>query len=945
MIGQTVSHYRILEKLGSGGMGIVYKAEDTKLQRTVALKFLHPELTRVEEAKKRFIHEAQAASALDHHNLCTIHEIDETDDHQIFISMAYYEGQSLKERIESNSLSRKEIIDITVQIAQGLSRAHQSGMIHRDVKPANIMITDDGIIKIVDFGLAKLRGHSTLTKAGATPGTIAYMSPERLEGKEVDVRTDIWSYGVLLFEMITGELPFKGEYDQAVIYSIVTSSLDIAAVEQANPPQVLIKVIKKCLEKNPSQRYQSLAEIVRVFARELTDYSEFARQPLPMISTDSLMRLFNRYKILVILTSVLLITIFFVKIYFFPGIPSGKGESIIIADFENFTNEKVFDNSLTNGLQISLKQSEFLNILPTYKINQSLHRMQLPGNQKLDKNTVLAIAERENIPIAITGSIDRLGALYILTGNIIEVASGDIIRQHQISVQKIEDILIGIDKLVRLLRNDLGESNRLINKTSRPLPEVTTFSLEALELYSQGIEFARFGKYEEAIEVEEKAVALDSNFVMAIHRLSYNYKKVGNHKKAIYYHNKILPLIDRVTEKERISILATYYGPDFEMDNTRSYYYAKQKVEKYPDDGVALANMGHWAMLTGDYKTALEYSHKAIEADTIFKSTCYNNIGFTYALMGEPEEALKYFRESKEIRPDYLDIDFYIAQSFWIMGELDSTENIFISLIPKVDNAYRIRIHSYLACVYFYRGMIEQAELHAQLGIDLCQQENQPGNEAYFYYLLSEIYREWSQEEKEQFYTAKAIHFSELPYMEVGLSAIALAQKGNVDKAVKLLERLQKIDEPDPIFQKRRLDMANYLHALVAEHEGDLQKALLHLQQIKKHGSTDPFYWLTRKEIGTVKLIMGDSTALQDYREILAHRGEIILGSLGGIRRSGFWSSHLIPELLAEMGVHYLQRGDSLRALPYLRETQQLWQRGDDNYSRAQEILRILSEL
>ncbi|MCK4892510.1 MAG: protein kinase, partial [Calditrichia bacterium] len=795
MIGQTISHYKILEKLGSGGMGIVYKAEDTKLHRTVALKFLHTDLTRVDEAKLRFIQEAQAASALDHNNICNIHEIDETDENQIFICMAYYDGLSLKDKIENNSLSQREILDIAIQIAQGLNRAHEAGMIHRDVKPANIMITDDGVVKIVDFGLAKLGGQSTLTQTGATPGTVAYMSPERLEGEDVDVRTDIWSYGILLYEMITGQLPFRGDSDQAKIFSIVTGSLDKTTLGQANAPPVLKKIITKTLEKNPSNRYKTFAEILKIFAREITDYPRLSGQPIPKISTASLIRLFNRHKIFASIISLLLVAIIIFAIFIFPRVPITEDDFIIIADFENFTNEEVFDNSLTKGLQISLKQSEFLNILPGYKINQALRRMQLPDNQKLDKSTVLAIAERENISLAITGSINRLGALYILTGNIIEVASREIIKQQQVSVQQIEDILAGMDKLVRLIRKDLGESTQLINKTSQPLAKVTTTSLEALELYTLGIEFAKLGKYAEAIEFEEKAVAIDSTFAMAIHSLSYNYKKVGDHRKAIYYHNKILPLIERVTEKEKNSILTMYYGPNFERDYDKALYYAKKQIQKYPDDGVALANLAHLAMFVGDYSTALEFNNKAVAIDSIFAGTCFNNTGYTYALMGNPEEALKYFKASKKIRPDYMDIDFYIAQSYWIKGELDSTEAIFQALMARANNTQRIRIHSYLACLYYFRGMIEKAENHALLGIDICQLEKKQAEEAYFHYLLSEIYQFRPQVNQRQNFLKKAIELSESPYWEISLSGIAFAKKGKLDQATKLLEKLQQFDE------------------------------------------------------------------------------------------------------------------------------------------------------
>ena len=219
MIGKTISHYKILEKLGEGGMGVVYKAEDTKLKRTIALKFLPPEYTRDPNAKNRFIHEAQAASALDHPNICTIHEIDETENGQMFIVMAHCSGNTLKRKIEDGPLKLEEALGIFLQIAEGLAKAHEQGIVHRDLKSANVMINKDGVVKIVDFGLAKLSGQTELTKEGTTLGTVAYMSPEQTRGELVDHRTDIWALGVVLYQMLTRKLPFKGDYDQAVVYS------------------------------------------------------------------------------------------------------------------------------------------------------------------------------------------------------------------------------------------------------------------------------------------------------------------------------------------------------------------------------------------------------------------------------------------------------------------------------------------------------------------------------------------------------------------------------------------------------------------------------------------------------------------------------------------------------------------------------------------------------
>ena len=262
MIGKTISHYRILEKLGQGGMGIVYKAEDTKLKRTVALKFLPSELTRDPAAKERFIQEAQAASALDHPNICTIHEVDETTDGQSFIVMTCYEGETLKRRIERGPLEIGEALEIAMHVARGLGRAHEAGIVHRDVKPGNIMVTDRDDVKIVDFGLAKLAGQARLTKTGSTLGTAAYMSPEQARGEDVDGRTDIWSLGVVLYEMVTGELPFKGEHEAALLYSIVHKKPRALSELRPHVPAPLLSLVSRVLQKDRALRYQTAGELI-----------------------------------------------------------------------------------------------------------------------------------------------------------------------------------------------------------------------------------------------------------------------------------------------------------------------------------------------------------------------------------------------------------------------------------------------------------------------------------------------------------------------------------------------------------------------------------------------------------------------------------------------------------------------------------------------------------
>ena len=292
MIGKLVSHYRIINEIGRGGMGVVYKAEDTKLRRTVALKFLPPELSRDPEAKERFFHEARAAAALEHANIATVYEIDEAEG-QIFIALGYIEGRTLKDMIygvgadlrvcpEPNGNLKKgehkgsplrinTAIDLAMQMAEGLALAHEKGIVHRDVKSANIMITDKGQVKIMDFGLAKLKGQTKLTREGSTMGTVAYMSPEQAQGKEVDPRSDIWSLGVVLYEMLTGKLPFPGEYDQAVIYAILNEAPEPVTALRSGIPLELERIIEKALAKDPAERYQGCQDLLADLRRSMKE--------------------------------------------------------------------------------------------------------------------------------------------------------------------------------------------------------------------------------------------------------------------------------------------------------------------------------------------------------------------------------------------------------------------------------------------------------------------------------------------------------------------------------------------------------------------------------------------------------------------------------------------------------------------------------------------------
>lgn len=396
MIGSTVSHYRILEKLGGGGMGVVYKAEDTRLKRTVALKFLPPAFSFDKEAKQRFINEAQSASSLDHNNICTIHEIGETEDGQLFICMNYYEGETLKDKIKRGPVKLDEAVDIITQTANGLEKAHEKGIIHRDIKPANILITNDGVVKLLDFGLAKLSGQSVMTKIGTTVGTIAYMSPEQTKGEEVDQRSDIWSLGVVFYEMLTGELPFKGDYDQAIIYSIINEEPELINKKRKDIPIKIENVCIKALNKIPQKRYNNISELIEelknsseamtISRGNFLPYRRFSYRKRPFIYSLSII-----FIVLIGLTLYLL----------FRNNAAVKQVSVALLPLKNISsesNQDWFTDGMTEALITDLAKISSLRVISRSSVMKF----------KSTDQTSSQIARALNVSYLIEGSVLRI---------------------------------------------------------------------------------------------------------------------------------------------------------------------------------------------------------------------------------------------------------------------------------------------------------------------------------------------------------------------------------------------------------------------------------------------------------------------------------------------------------------------------------------------------------
>jgi serine/threonine protein kinase/tetratricopeptide (TPR) repeat protein len=508
LIGTTVSHYKILEKLGGGGMGVVYKAQDTKLQRTVALKFLPPDLTRDEEAKTRFIHEAQAASALQHNNICNIHDIEETKDGQTFIVMDCYEGETLKKRIEHGALKIEEAVEICIQVAQGLQKAHEKGIVHRDIKPANILVTVEGVVKILDFGLAKLSGRTTITKTGSTVGTAAYMSPEQVQGIDVDGRTDLFSLGVVMYEMTTGRRPFVGEHEAALMYSIV--NIDPPAPTSVNHgiPTNLEAIILKLLEKSVAKRYQTARELHIELVR-LNDQTSSWRKLFTLASMSGARRIYGVLGAVIVLASM---------VWFFlpkspPSALNKPAWQIGIFQFRLLTQRP---EGVDWPMEIQMMMVDQLNGIEELRIIDPFALNSFASSASAENLQAFVLDKQASGSFMLNGTVERVDTTYVLRVTLTDVSDGSVkftdaesfTSEHQLprAVQNISEQILNYFQ-IQILTRDKRDKEDL-----QPWLNHRTKKLDAIKAFLQGAQFA--WRMQPGGEVYfRKAIELDSTFI------------------------------------------------------------------------------------------------------------------------------------------------------------------------------------------------------------------------------------------------------------------------------------------------------------------------------------------------------------------------------------------------------------------------------------------------
>jgi serine/threonine protein kinase/Tfp pilus assembly protein PilF len=661
MIGKQISHYHILEKLGAGGMGVVYKAEDTKLKRTVALKFLPPELTRDPEAKTRFIHEAQAASALQHNNICTIHDIDETDDRRLFIVMDCYEGESLKEKTARGPMKLEEAVDIAVQVAGGLSKAHEKGIVHRDIKPANIFITTDGMVKILDFGLAKLAGQTKLTKTGSTMGTIAYMSPEQARGEEVDQRTDIWSLGVVMYEMLTGKLPFPGDYEQAIVYRILNEEPEPITSVQVKIPVGLERIVEKALVKATEKRYQRADEI----AAELQSLREeikagVAKQRLIRLRITRKRRAYVYGGMAVLLAAIIA-----VRLFLFTG-TSVKMDSIAVLPLENLSGDpkqEYFVDGMTDELITDLAKVSALKVISRTSV------MQYKGTKK----PLPQIARELNVDAVIEGSVLREGDQVRISAQLIQAATDQHLwaesyqrdLRHVLALQG--EIASAIAEKVRAV---LTPAERTRLTSARPV------NPEAYDAYLNGMQYwYRFTPkdFNSALEYFELALKEDPNYAPAysgvalvwIGRLQMGLtppREAAPKEKVAAL--KAIELDDRLAQAH--SSLATI-NSFYEWDWAGADAEYKKAIELNPNFADVRAFYSHFLMCMKRPEEAMAQIQRALDVDPLnsFYQAFY---GVDLMLAGQYEEAIVQLRKALDRSPGILFAHWMLSEILLMKG-------------------------------------------------------------------------------------------------------------------------------------------------------------------------------------------------------------------------------------------------------------------------------------